>query len=84
MQLIGASATVNDELKEDLVDLGWGDHVAVIKSTTLEGKHSRIPSCIKHQYILCDESDGRTKVHALARCVPVLNWEIFYYWSNLL
>lgn len=67
IQLIGASATVNDELKEDLIELGWGDHVTVIQSPSLEGKHRNVPPCIKHQYVICDHSLGITKAEALAR-----------------
>ncbi|XP_029189872.2 probable ATP-dependent RNA helicase YfmL [Acropora millepora] len=67
VQLIGASATVNDELKEDLSELGWGDHVAVIQSPSFEGKRRNIPSCIKHQYVVFDDSFGGTKAQTLAR-----------------
>ena len=67
MQLIGASATVNDELKEDLSDLGWGHHVTVSQSPSFEGKRRSIPTCIKHKYVVCDDSSGRTKAQTLAR-----------------
>lgn len=67
IQLIGASATVNDELKEDLTELGWGDHITVVQSPTLEGKCRKVPTCIKHQYVICDHSLGITKAEALAR-----------------
>ncbi|KAK2570818.1 RNA helicase CrhR [Acropora cervicornis] len=67
VQLIGASATVNDELKEDLSELGWGDHVTVIQSPSFEGKRRNIPSCIKHQYVVFDDSFGGTKAQTLAR-----------------
>lgn len=73
VQLIGASATVNDELKEDLSELGWGDHVTVIQSPSFDGKRRNIPSCIKHQYVVYDDSFGRTKAQTLARYCPVLN-----------
>ena len=67
VQLIGVSATVNDELKEDLAELGWGDHVTVIQSPAFEGKRRSVPTCIKHQYVVCDESSGRSKAQTLAR-----------------
>lgn len=67
VQLIGASATVSDELTEDLIELGWGDHVTVIQSPSLEGKRRNIPSCIEHQYVVCGHSLGITKAEALAR-----------------
>ena len=67
VQLVGASATVNDELKEDLIELGWGDHVTVIQSPSLEGKRHNVPSCIKHQYVICDHTLGITKAEALTR-----------------
>lgn len=67
VQLIGASATVNDELKEDLSELGWGDHVTVIQSPSFEGKRRNIPSCIKHQFVVFDDSFGGTKAQTLAR-----------------
>ena len=67
VQLIGASATVNDELKEDLIEIGWGDHVTVVQSPSLEGKRRNVPPCIKHQYVICDHSLGITKAEALAR-----------------
>lgn len=67
IQLIGASATVSDELKEDLIELGWGDHVTVTQSPSLEGKSRNVPPCIKHQYVICDHSLGITKAEALAR-----------------
>lgn len=67
IQLIAASATVNDELQEDLSELGWGDHVTVIQSPSFVGKQRNIPSCIKHQYVVFDDSFGRTKAQILAR-----------------
>lgn len=67
IQMIGASATVNDVLQEDLTEIGWGDHVKLIQSSTLEGQPFKVPPCIKHQYVICDESVGLTKAHALAR-----------------
>ncbi|XP_068755652.1 DEAD-box ATP-dependent RNA helicase CshC-like [Montipora capricornis] len=67
IQLIAASATVNDELEEDLSELGWGDHVTVIQSPSFVGKQRNIPSCIKHQYVVFDDSFGRTKAQILAR-----------------
>ena len=73
VQLIGASATVNDELKEDLSELGWGDHVTVIQSPSFEGKRRTIPSCIKHQFVVFDDSFGGTKAQTLARYCLVLN-----------
>ena len=67
IQMIGASATVNDVLQEDLTEIGWGDHVKLIQSSTLEGQPFKVPPCIKHQYVICDESVGLTKAQALAR-----------------
>lgn len=67
IQMIGASATVNDVLQEDLTEIGWGDHVKLIQSSTLEGQPCKVPPCIKHQYVICDESVGLTKAQALAR-----------------
>lgn len=67
IQMIGASATVNDVLQEDLTEIGWGDHVKLIQSSTLEGRPCKVPPCIKHQYVICDESVGLTKAQALAR-----------------
>lgn len=67
IQMIGASATVNDVLQEDLTEIGWGDHVKLIQSSTLEGWPCKVPPCIKHQYVICDESVGLTKAQALAR-----------------
>ena len=58
---------MNDELKEDLIELGWGDHVTVTQSSSLEGKRRNVPLCIKHQYVICDHSLGITKAEALAR-----------------
>ena len=65
--MIGASATVNDVLQEDLTEIGWGDHVKLIQSSTLEGRPCKVPPCIKHQYVICDESVGLTKAQALVR-----------------
>ncbi|KAJ7363462.1 hypothetical protein OS493_009616 [Desmophyllum pertusum] len=49
-------------------DRNWlGDHVTVIQSPTLEGKRRNVPPCIKHQYVICDDSFGITKAQALAR-----------------
>lgn len=67
IQMIGASATVNDVLQEDLTEIGWGDHVKLVQSSTLEGWPCKVPPCIKHQYVICDESVGLTKAQALAR-----------------
>lgn len=58
---------MNDELKEDLIELGWGDHVTVVQSPALEGKGRKVPTCIKHKYVICDHSLGITRAEALAR-----------------
>ncbi|XP_031549404.1 DEAD-box ATP-dependent RNA helicase 47A-like isoform X2 [Actinia tenebrosa] len=66
-QFIGASATVNISLLEDLVDMGWGDHVTVVQSPSYEGKLRSIPSCIRHRYTYFNEETDPSKAHVLVR-----------------
>ncbi|KAK3754834.1 hypothetical protein QZH41_011315, partial [Actinostola sp. cb2023] len=66
-QFIGASATVDSGLLEDLADMGWGDHVTVVQSPSYEGKQRSIPSCIQHRYTVYKENLDISKANILAR-----------------
>ncbi|XP_032234811.2 DEAD-box ATP-dependent RNA helicase CshC [Nematostella vectensis] len=67
IQLIGATATANDVLKEDLVEMGWGDHVLVAETPSYEGKQRRVPPCITHRYALFDGKTVPSKAQVLAK-----------------
>ena len=56
-------------LKEDLRDMGWGDHVTVLQPPSYEGKLRSTPLCIEHKYVSCSLAFGVTKAQILARSV---------------
>ena len=53
-QLICTSATINDALRGELGEMGWGDHFADIICTT----PLSIPEGIKHCYAVANEANG--------------------------
>lgn len=76
MQLIASSATVDYELKEELINLGWGQDVEMI-STTESSSGLVSPNTIEYCNILCN-TNNRDDESVLV----MTNWMYFWIISN--
>ena len=62
-QLICTSATVNDALREELIQIGWGPDADLISTMTVQSLTP--PRSIEHHYIVCSEQEGMNKLDLL-------------------
>ncbi len=64
-QFIATSATLDQDVEEELRDLGWGDHPKIIRvSEIITDNPLILPSTIQHCYLECDDTSTRkTREH---------------------
>ena len=58
MQLIATSATLDANIQEDLVEMGWGEHprIITVSEKMAAGRFLDSPSLIEHCYLECDDT----------------------------
>lgn len=56
-QLLATSATLDENIEEELCNLGWGDHPKIVRISEIITSRTLVtPSTIQHSYIECDDT----------------------------
>jgi len=67
VQYIACSATIDDQIVENLTDLQWGRRMNVIKSEKCHETPVAVPSSIKHNYVFIPDFSIDSKVAVLSK-----------------
>ena len=65
-QLIATSATLDSNIQEELIEMGWGEHprIVTVSEQMSESRFLESPSSIQHCYLECDDTSfGKNEGH---------------------
>lgn len=67
IQFIACSATINEQLIDNLKDYGWSSRPTVIRPEKFNDKEKSVPSCIKHNYVLVQDNSVDSKAAVISK-----------------